>query len=173
MSLFTLVPSSWRVEAGSLKSFHLQGATRFVASALRRASENQFLASFSVELALCEEDGLTYWAPHAHGIVAGLEIKVLRRELRTLFAGDLNRRPVRLDFTQTRDVPIVLNYICKRVDTRKVRYFTESGRPRWRNGLPLRSHQQAEIDAWRSTFLVGDFYCRLGFKRNGRFLVRT
>lgn len=174
VELFTVVPSCWQVDVGQLQSFDFGRAKRLVGRALRGAGNGSaLLAAFGIEVTLCEEGGREYWAPHVHGIAAGVPRQVLSRALRKLAVDDQNLRPVHARRVPMEEVPAVFNYICKRVDTRKVRYFTESGRPRWRNGLPLRSHQQAEIDAWKSAFPIGCFYGRLGFKRNGRFLVLT
>ncbi|MFG1294071.1 hypothetical protein [Xanthobacter versatilis] len=166
---FTVVPSAWRVAHDKLDAFEPKVVAGLVTRALR---SRDAVASFNVELVLCREDDETYWAPHVHGIAKGRRRITIFNSLRDLSTESLTYRPVVVRTVPSQEVPITLNYATKRVDELKVRYFDQEMKPRWRH-VPLSGRDQATIDAWRCDRLADAMHFRIGFKRNGRFLVRT
>lgn len=169
---FTVVPSRWRLQVDALDQLDPHPLAAELARALRGLDLPALRASFDIETSLCEEGGVRYWAPHVHGMCVGISRRRARDALLHIVANDLNRRPLMLNDVPTSDVAAVINYMTKRVDTMKVRYFNSGDRPRWRK-LPLRRPEQLALDAWRCGFPVGFTHNRVGFKRNGAFLVPT
>lgn len=167
---FTVVPSRWRVSANALETLDPRRLAVEVARALRNLNEPALRASFDIELNLCEEGDAPYWSPHVHGMCVGVSRRRARGALLHIVAHDLNPRPLMLKDAPPFDVAAVINYMTKRVDRMKVRYFHTGDQPRWRE-LPLRRREQHALDAWRCNFPVGFTHARVGFKRNGAFLV--
>lgn len=171
-AFFTVVPSRWRVSASALEKLDPRRLAAQITRALRDMEAPGLRASFDIETSFCEEGGVRYWAPHVHGLINAASLRNIRAALGPLIADDLNRRPLKLRCVPPSEIAVILNYASKRVDTLKVRYFTADDRPRWRK-LPLPRREQVALDAWRCGFPVGFTHTRVGFKRNGAFLVPT
>ena len=172
ITFFTLVPSRWRRQLSALKTLNPRRLATEVARALRGTGKSTLRATFDVEIDFRKDADGDYWAPHVHGIIVGASQRRVRDALLLLVCDDLNPRPLKLICTPPSEIPILLNYSTKWVDVQRTRYATPSGRLRWRK-VPLRPSQQLELDAWRRGFPVGFAHTRIGFKRNGRFLVCT
>ncbi|MBN8914503.1 MAG: hypothetical protein J0I31_02770 [Rhizobiales bacterium] len=166
---FTVVPSSWRVDHDKLDGFEPKVVASLVAHTLR---SQHVVASFNVELILCREDGRTCWVPHIHGLAKGHPHISICDMLEYFTIKSPHYRSVFIRITAPPEIPAVVNYMTKRVDEMKVRYYDEELKRRWRH-IPLAGRDQATLDAWRCKQPKDAMHYRVGFKRNGRFLVRT
>jgi len=166
---FTVVPSAWRVAHDKLDTFEPKAVARLVSRALR---SQEIVASFNVELILCHEGERTYWAPHVHGISAGHPHISISHVLHDFATDFRTYRSVVVKTIKSPEIPVVVNYMTKRVDEMKVRYHDQELKPQWRH-IPLPGQYQATIDAWRCNQPADAMHFRVGFKRNGRFLVRA
>lgn len=170
---FTLLPPQWQVDGDALNDFCPVNAARLIKRTLRNITGVK-LASFNIEMILYEEAGHKFWGPHVHGISCGPDTRTISKGLKELIRGEGFIRPVLTKKLEEEDLPILLGYMTKRVDCLKVRYMRPSdGKWRFRKELPLPTDMQRVLNEWRHQFAVDAFHHRVGFKKNGGFLVLT
>lgn len=146
--LVTIVNDRWRKARGELHACNPKSLLKWFDRRLDRLNhlKNGLNGIVGVDVSINEVDGESFWQPHLHAVLTGLDSATLARIFK-LKPTDATKKPVMMKRVDPRSLANAIGYAMKRTVEKRVGYLDKNG-ARNQRAVKVPSDAMIEHDLW-------------------------
>lgn len=168
----TIVQDKWRKEYGHLDECRPKTLLQWFVRKLELLDQpkGSIRGIVGVDVSVNEVDGKSFWQPHLHAVLTGIQRTKLRRVF-NLSPTETTPKPILMKTVEPRKLAKTIGYTIKRSVEKRVAYTDENGARNQRR-VKVLSEYMTEHDRWLLTQKIDERFRVIGIRLSREPLVR-